>query len=65
VISARAVDIHGDRYVDVALQLDDVPGQPVSGRVGASECPPDLGAGESVEAHFTMGVITRIARTRD
>ena len=58
----RPIDIHGDRYVDVQLELDDAPGRPFMGRVAASECPPDLVAGDRVEARFTMGVIVRLAR---
>lgn len=58
----RALDIHGDRYVDVQLVLDDPPGQPFVGRVSASECPPELKAGDRVEARFTMGVMVRLTR---
>jgi hypothetical protein len=56
------VDIHGDRYVDVALALDDSVATPVTGRVSATECPADLAPGERVRASFTMGIITRIMR---
>ena len=62
VQSSRFVDIHGDRYVDVALALDDSATTPVTGRVSATECPEDLAPGERVRASFTMGVITRIVR---
>jgi len=62
VQSARLVDIHGDRYVDVALLLDDAGAAPVTGRVSATECPPGLAPGERVEARFMMGVITRVSR---
>ena len=60
--STRAVDIHGDRYVDVAVALDDRAEEPVTGRVGAMECPADLAPGERVQVRFTMGVITRVTR---
>jgi hypothetical protein len=60
VRSAHVVDIHGDRYVDVSVALDDV-GQSVTGRVPAMECPPDLKPGERVSLRFTMGVITKVS----
>ena len=62
VQSVRLVDIHGDRYLDVAVSLDDAGAAPVTGRVSALECPPDLAPGERVSVRFTMGVITRVAR---
>jgi len=62
VQSSRLLDIHGDRYVEVALALDDSGTTPVTGRVSATECPADLTPGERVRASFTMGVITRIVR---
>ena len=62
VQSVRLVDIHGDRYVDVVLLLDDAGPAPVTGRVSALECPPDLAPGERVSAKFMMGVITRVSR---
>jgi len=58
----RPLDIHGDRYVDVQLALDETPGQHFVGRVAASECPSGLAAGDRVEARFTMGVIVRLTR---
>ena len=62
VRSTTAVSIHGDRYVDIAIAVDDDPGPPVVGRVGAGECPDGLSAGERVIARFMMGVLVRIAR---
>ena len=62
VRSVRPVDIHGDRYVDLAVALDDAGAAPVTGRVSAMECPPDLTPGERVSVRFTMGVITRVSR---
>lgn len=62
VHSVRLVDIHGDRYVDVAVSLDDEGIVPVTGRVSAIECPPDLEPGDRVSVSFTMGVITRVSR---
>jgi len=60
--SARLLDIHGDRYVDVAVLLDGAGGSPVTGRVSAMECPPDLNPGERVRVSFTLGVITKVVR---
>ena len=62
VRAVRALDIHGDRYLDLTLALEDYGDAPVTGRVGASECPPDLAAGDRVSVSFAMGVITRVAR---
>ena len=62
VQSVRLVDIHGDRYVDVAVSLDDAGAATVTGRVSATECPHDLAPGERVSVRFTMGVITRVSR---
>ena len=60
--SSRPVDIHGDRFIDVVLTLDDSAGTPVKGRVTQTECPEGMTAGDRVEVSFTMGVITRITR---
>lgn len=62
VLSVRVLEIHGDRYVDLALTLEDYGAAPVTGRVGATECPADLAAGDRVSVSFTMGVITTIRR---
>ena len=62
VKSIRPVDIHGDRYVDLAVLLDDAGAESIAGRVSATECPLDLTVGERVKVSFTMGVITRVSR---
>ena len=62
VRSVRPLDIHGDRYVDVQLALDDQPDRPVVGRIAASEVPGDLAVGERVEARYMMGVIVKLSR---
>jgi hypothetical protein len=64
VLDLRPVDIHGDRYVDVHVALDDAePGRaPQTGRVSASECPADLKPGDRVTVRFVMGVMTRVVR---
>ena len=62
VVSVRMLEIHGDRYVDLALTLEDYGSAPIAGRVGATECPADLAPGDRVSVSFTMGVITRVRR---
>jgi hypothetical protein len=47
VASARIADIHGDRYVDLAVTIEGAP--MATGRV-------------SVSVRFTMGVMTRVER---
>jgi hypothetical protein len=62
VRSARPVDIHGDRYVDLTVQLEDSDPPQVTGRISAMECPPDLVPGDRVSVSFTMGVMTKVSR---
>lgn len=61
VRAARPVDIHGDRYVDLTVALEGTL-EPRTGRVSASECPPDLAPGEKVSVRFVMGVMVRVER---
>lgn len=62
VRGATPVDIHGDRYVDLSVELDGDAGPPVRGRVGASDCAQGLAPGERVNVRFTMGVMMRVER---
>lgn len=62
IASARLVDIHGDRYVDVAIAIEGEAAPTATGRVSAMECPADLEPGERVSVRFTMGVMTRVER---
>jgi len=64
VLELRPVDIHGDRYVDLHVALDDAePGKaPQTGRVSASDCPADLQPGDRVSVRFVMGVMTKVVR---
>ena len=62
VQSAMPVNIHGDRYVDLAIALDGDAGPPVVGRVGADDCAESLRPGERVSVRFTMSVMVRVAR---
>jgi hypothetical protein len=63
VRAARALDIHGDRYVDVTVTTEEAPEAPRTGRVPASECPPDLAPGDRVRVKFVMGVMVKITRS--
>jgi hypothetical protein len=62
VHAAAPVNIHGDRFVDVAVALDGEPGPPVTGRVSATDCPDSLAPGERVNVRFVMGVMVRVTR---
>ncbi len=62
VQSATPVSIHGDRYVDVAVALDDDVGPARAGRLGATDCPAALAPGERVSVRFVMGVMVRVER---
>ena len=57
----QPVDIHGDRYADLAVLFDGEP-TPQLGRVHASECPPGLAIGERVTVRFVMGVMVKVSR---
>lgn len=66
--AVRPVDIHGDRYVDLSIALDEPASggtTPTAGRVAANECPADLKPGDRVSARFVMGVMVRVARAPD
>jgi hypothetical protein len=56
------LDIHGDRYVDLLVELDGEAGPPMRGRVGATDCPQDLAPGDRVSVRITMGVMIRVER---
>lgn len=61
VKGVKAVDIHGDRYLDLALAYEGE-SEPRMARVPLSECPGDLTAGDRVNVRIVMGVVTRLAR---
>lgn len=65
VRTAMPLDIHGDRYVDLVVDLDGDAGAPVRGRVGASDSPADLASGARVRVRITMGVMVRVERDGD
>ncbi len=58
----QPVDIHGDRYLDLALRYDGDDAGARMARVSRSECPDGLAAGERVQVRIVMGVVTRVAR---
>ena len=62
VLQVHAVSLHGDRYLDLVLQVDEPGTAPLSVRLGAAECPSDLAEGDKVEARIMMGVVVRIER---
>ena len=62
VHAVTPVSIHGDRYTDLVIALDDADGPPVLGRVGGNECPEALAAGERVNVRFIMGVMVKVTR---
>ncbi len=62
VRSIRPVDIHGDRYLDLVLALDEPGSGPLAGRVGARECPGDLAVNERVSVRITLGLVTSVER---
>ena len=63
VRAVMPIDIHGDRYVDLTVELDGESGPPARGRVGASDCAPGLASGDRVSVRFTMGVMVRVERS--
>jgi hypothetical protein len=58
--SAKAIDIHGDRHVDIAVELDDPASEVRVGRVPATEVPAGLVPGQRVSVRFVMGVMVRV-----
>lgn len=58
----QSVDIHGDRYFDLALVYEgDVADGTRLARVSQSECPAGMAAGDRVSVRIVLGVVTRIA----
>ncbi|MGZ8577945.1 MAG: hypothetical protein ACXWWX_00265 [Actinomycetota bacterium] len=56
----RAVDIHGARFVDVMVVLDD--GSTLEGRLGAESVPADLQPDDQVLAAAVMSTLVQIRR---
>jgi len=61
VVSARPVDIHGARFVDVTVAFAEG-GPPLTSRVAANECPADLAPGDHVNVRIVVGMMTRVTR---
>jgi hypothetical protein len=62
VVQVREVSLHGDRYLDFVLQVDEPGSAPLSVRLGAAECPADLAEGDKVQARILMGVVVKLER---
>jgi hypothetical protein len=60
----QPISIHGQVSLDVYyVDLDDEQGQVRVARVGKESVPLDLEAGDSVELHYVVGVVTHITKT--
>ncbi len=62
VLKVHGVSLHGDRYLDLVLQVDEPGSAPLSVRLGAAECPAGLTEGDKVRARILMGVVVQIER---
>ena len=62
VMQVREVSLHGDRYLDLVLQVDEPGSAPLSVRLGAAECPASLAEGDKVQARIMMGVVVKLER---
>jgi len=60
----QPVSIHGQVSLDVYyVEPDDEQGQVRIARVGEESVPRGLEAGDTVELHYLVGVVTRITKT--
>jgi hypothetical protein len=60
----QPVSIHGQVSLDVYyVEPDDDQGQVRVARVGEESVPRGLEAGDTVELHYVVGVVTRITKT--
>ncbi|HEY7005346.1 MAG TPA: hypothetical protein VH392_02585 [Sphingomicrobium sp.] len=60
----QPVSIHGQISLDVYFaDPDDPDGQVSLARVGPEATPRNLEAGDRVELHYVLGVVTRITKT--
>ena len=60
VTQVRPVEIHGARFVDVSVMLDD--GSTLEGRLGTESVPPDLHPQDRVVAVAVMATLVEIRR---
>ena len=59
----QPVSIHGQISLDVYyVDADDPEGQPRIARVGKESVPRGLEAGDKVELHYVVGVVTQITK---
>jgi len=59
----QPVSIHGQISLDVyVVDPDDPQGQVSLARIGPESVPKDLEAGDPVELHYVLGVVTQITR---
>jgi hypothetical protein len=60
----QPVSIHGQVSLDVHyVEPDDSQGQVRIARVGQESVPRDLEAGDAVDLHYVVGVVTHITKT--
>jgi hypothetical protein len=63
VTKVQPVSIHGQISLDVSfIEPDDSQGQVRLARIGPESVPKNLEAGETVELHYMLGVVTNITR---
>jgi hypothetical protein len=59
----QPVSIHGQISLDVyVVDPEDLQGQVSLARIGPESVPRDLEAGDAVELHYLLGVVTQITR---
>jgi len=63
VTKVQPVSIHGQISLDVSfIEPDDPQSQVRLARIGPESVPRNLEAGETVELHYMLGVVTNITR---
>jgi len=63
VKKVQPVSIHGQITLDVYfVDVDDPDGQVSIARIGPESAPRNLDAGDRVELHYLVGVVTRITK---
>jgi hypothetical protein len=63
VTKVQPVSIHGQISLDVSfIEPDDPQGQVRLARIGPESVPRNLEAGDTVELHYMLGVVTNITR---
>jgi hypothetical protein len=63
VTKVQPVSIHGQISLDVSfIEPDDPQGQVRLARIGPESVPRNLEAGDTVDLHYMLGVVTNITR---